>query len=199
MTIFLWIRDTCLRPCHQTIITWYDTLWRREEDTQDMKSSPPGPLPFLANCSPYLEDNTPHFWHSGRGRVIFVSDPDPHLISNMLNGVYVCMITRPLNYLHIQLCQRSSRVTCYVGCGIVLAIHNVSSKNTRRPRKHTIMETPLVALAVEGSTQHHQCTSPTRWMGPIEGSRLPHFSAYFNIYGALGHSIRMWVVEINTT
>ena len=102
---FLWMRDACLQPWHQTTNSWCDTLWQREEDTLDMESSPPGSLPFLAKCSPRLEDSTAHFWHSGKGgsSMFRIQTPlDPKHAQS-----HVWTTTWPFNYLHIQLCQNA--------------------------------------------------------------------------------------------
>ena len=71
-------------------------------------------------------------WVGGVGvgwvwRIIHFSDPDPHLVINMLNGLRV----GPVHDLHILLRQWSSHV---VWRGIILDIHKVSFKNTIPPR-----------------------------------------------------------------
>ena len=56
----------------------------------------------------------------------------------------------------------SSLVPCCQGRSIALThIHEISSINARCPGNHIIAENSGVALAVEGSIQHHQFTSPT--------------------------------------
>ena len=115
-----------------------------------------GPYISQAN-SPHLVGSTPQFWSSGR-RIIHVSDPDPRLAPNMLSGVHVRTLWWPVHELQILLPQKSIGAMRCAGHGIVLDIHKVSSKNARCPGKHTIVEKPDVALAVESSIQHHHFT-----------------------------------------
>ena len=67
--------------------------------------------------------------------VIHASDPDTHLVPTMLNGVHVWFMSWPVHDLHIILYQKSSCVTCCVGCDIVFDIHKVSSKKRPSPRE----------------------------------------------------------------
>ena len=68
----------------------------------------------------------------------------------MLNGVHVWIPNWPSHDLHILLCQKCSRITSSVERGIVLDVHNVSSKSACRPGKHTIVQKLDVASLVEG-------------------------------------------------
>ena len=76
---------------------------------------------------------------------------------------------------------QSGRVTCCVGCGIVLGIHKVLSKNVRHPGKHTIGEKTYVALVVERYIQLHPFTPPIRMF-----LSLDLLSEYRIQHGAIG-------------
>ena len=101
-----------LAPLHPN-----ETMW--------IACSPLGTSPFLGD--PRLQGNTLQFWHNGR-EVIYVWDPVPHLIPEMLSGVHVWTPSWPVHDLRTVLCYKSSRVTCSVACGLVLDIHKLSSK-----------------------------------------------------------------------
>ena len=59
------------------------------------------------------------------GGVIHVSDPDWHLIPNMLSWVHVWTPSWPVHDLKILLVQKACRVTCCMGRGIVLDVHKL--------------------------------------------------------------------------
>ena len=75
-----------------------------------------GPYPSWQNCSPRLADSIVKFSYGGRG-VVYVSDPDWHLIPNMLIWVHVWTPSRPVHDLNILLVKKGCRVTCCMGCG----------------------------------------------------------------------------------
>ena len=99
------------------------------------------------------------FSYGGRG-VIHVSDPDWHLIPNMLNWVHVWTPSWPVHDLNILLVQKGCRVTCCMGRGIVLDVHKVTSKHPRRPWQKLIPRDLDVPMPVHDSIHHDQLTPP---------------------------------------
>ena len=94
------------------------------------------PDPSWANCIPPSGDSTPQFWHSGSGGYPCLGSRFP------LRPKYArwrsCLdseLASPWLASHTLWCQKSSRVTCCVGRGIVLDIHNVWLKNARHPKE----------------------------------------------------------------
>ena len=92
--------------------------------------------------------------------VIYVSDPDWHLIPNVLNWVHVWIPSWRVHDLNILLVQKGCRVTCCMGRGIVLDVHKVTSKHPRRPWQHLIPQDLHVPIQVHGSIHHDQLTPP---------------------------------------
>ena len=86
--------------------------------------------------------------------VIHVSDPDWHLIQNMLNSVHVWTPSWPVHDLNILLVQQGCRVTCCMGRGIVLDIQKVTSKHPRRSWQHMFPQDLDVQMLVHGSIHH---------------------------------------------
>ena len=155
----LWNMPTTMSPHHYYLVC---LLWWREQQTQVVACCPLGSSPFLGNLQ--FTPGEEHVsilaqWKEGHPCLGFRL----HLVLNMLNGVCVWAPTWPVHELHILLCRKCIRVTCCVVGGIVVEIHapKVPSKHTHHLRKHTIAEKPNVALAVEGSIQHHQFTPLT--------------------------------------
>ena len=117
----------------------------------------------------------PQFWHSGM-ELINVSDPpSPNLAPNILNDVQAWTLSCPVHDLRILWCQKSSRVTSFVGRGIALDIHKVSFKNAWRPRSLSwIIMMKCWQLRVPSNTTSSHL--PPWWMAPrtvTEGPSLP--------------------------
>ena len=117
----------CLQPYHQTISTFVIPTGGEKSTHTMWHAFHQGPHPSWANCIPRLEDSIQQVWHSGIA-VIQVSDPDPHLVPNLLNGVHACTPKWPVLDPHILLYQKSSSVTCGVRRGFVL-IHKFHPKS----------------------------------------------------------------------
>ena len=92
--------------------------------------------------------------------VIHVSDPDWHLIPNMLNWFHVWTPSWPVHDLNILMVKICWRVTCCMGRGIVLDVHKVTSKQPRRPWQHLIPQDLDVPMPVHGPIHHDQLTPP---------------------------------------
>ena len=142
MIIFFY--QSVKHPCHHTISTFSDPLWRREEHAHEVVCFHQGSHPSWVTCRPSLGDSTPQFWHSGRGsHPCLGSRPSFGPKHAQWGSCLVSEMASP--WLHILLCQKSCRITRCVGRGIVLDIHKASSQNARRPRTHTT-EKPDVTL-----------------------------------------------------
>ena len=106
------------------------------------------------------------------GGIIHFSDPDPHLVSNMLNGIRAGQSTTSTS------CCTSGRVTWSMGRGIVLDIHKVSSENTMSPRTAYYRGEAWCIVGVWGF--HPAPLLPPWWMAPhtimTEWPRLPSVS-----------------------
>ena len=85
----------------------------------------------------------------------------------------------PVHDIHILLYQKSSRVTCCVGRGIVLDIHKVLSVVPSPREAHTITDKPDVTLMVVSSIQHHQFTPPTM----VAGTPYHDWGATVTVHG----------------
>ena len=66
-----------------------------------------GPHPSWPNCSPRLADSIVLFSYGG-SEVIHVSDPNWHLIPNMVNWVHVWTLSWPVHDLNILLVQKAA-------------------------------------------------------------------------------------------
>ena len=104
-----------------------------------------------------------------------------HLVPNMLNGVYDWTPSWPVHDLHILLCQKSRRVTCSVECGIVLDIHNVSSKKARHPLKEAYYR---------GETW---CSAAGLGFHSAPQVHSSHHGGWHPILWLRGHGYRPWV------
>ena len=127
-------------------------FWWCDEHIHDMVWSSPVSLPFLGELQPTLGGEHATTLTQWKGGGIRVSDPDPHLVPNMLNEVDVWTTSWPVHDLRILLCMKSSSVMCCSGRDTFMDIHKMSSKNTCRPGKSD------VAYVAEGFIQHHQFT-----------------------------------------
>ena len=79
----------------------------------------------------------------------------------MLNWVLAWTPSWPLHDLNIPLAQKSCRVTCCMGWGIVLDVHKVTSKHPRRPWQHLIPRDLDVPMPVHSSIHNDQLTPPS--------------------------------------
>ena len=92
--------------------------------------------------------------------VIHVLDPDWHLIPNMLNWVHVWTPSWPVRDLNILMVRKGCSAMCCIRWGIVLDVHTVTSKPSRRPWQHLIPQDLDVPMPVHGSIHHEQLTPP---------------------------------------
>ena len=183
MTKFvLLIYQTCLQPCHHTT----NTFCARRACTRRAILS--------TRALALLGRTADHAWRTARrnsGAVegIHVSDPDPQLVPNIRNWGSCLDSELAMAPRHILLCQKSSRLTCCVGRGIVLDIHKLSSKKKRPSpmEAYTITEKRDVGSATESSIQHHQFTPPTI----VDGTPYHHWG-----WGATV-IVRGWDARIN--
>ena len=133
-----------------------------------------GPHPSWANCSPRLVDSIVKFSYGGSG-VIHVSDPDWHLIPNMLNWVHVWTPSWPVHDLNILLVQKGCRVTCCMGRGIVLDVHKVTSKQARRHGNIWFLRIWMYGCRFMAPSTTTSSLLPPWWIAPHTVTDEPRF------------------------
>ena len=162
---FLHIGGTWYCPSDPYTSSVCARLYRPEEPLHDEACSPcslSGSAPFLAElqATPGGQRCLVQLRRKG---VIHVSDPDWHLITNMLNWVHVWTPSWPVHDLSILLVPKGCRVTC---CMVRwTGIHKVTSKHPRRPWQHLIpqdLDVPMFTspMPVHDSIHYDQLTSP---------------------------------------
>ena len=123
-------------------------------------------------------------------------DPDWHFIPNMLNWVHVWTPSWLVHDLNILLVQKGCHVTCYMGQGIILDIHTVTSKHPRRTWQHLIPQYLDVRCRfMAPSTTTSSLLAPW-WIAPYTMTDGPRFLSLGWTQASISLSPYLWCLFI---